>query len=203
MTGSYNVTLVAISLIVAVLAPYTALDVAGRVSTAKGAMALWWLAGGATAMGLGIWSMHFIGMLAFDLPIPIGYDLTITLYSLATSVGASAFALWLVSRPSLFWPQLTLGAVLMGLGIATMHYLGMAAMQMSPVIEYDLDWLLLSILVAIGAAGTAPWIAFHLRRERRHTVRLATSACAISSRSFAASSGYSAMPKLALICSSA
>lgn len=172
MTGSYNVTLVAISLIVAVLASYTALDVAGRVSTAKGAIARWWLAGGAAAMGLGIWSMHFIGMLAFDLPIPVGYDLAITLYSLATSIAASAFALWLVSRPSLFWSQLALGAVLMGLGIAAMHYLGMAAMQMEPGIEYDLGWLLLSILVAVAAAGVALWIAFHLRRERRRTVRL-------------------------------
>ncbi|WP_276523939.1 MHYT domain-containing protein, partial [Enterobacter hormaechei] len=76
--------------------------------------------------------MHFIGMLAFDLPIPVGYDLGITLYSLAVSIGASAYALWLVSRSSLPWRRLLAGAVLMGLGIATMHYLGMAAMRMQP-----------------------------------------------------------------------
>ncbi|MDQ7306483.1 EAL domain-containing protein [Stenotrophomonas sp. Sm3119] len=172
MTGHYNATLVVISLIVAVLASYTALDVAGRVATAKGNIARWWLAGGAIAMGLGIWSMHFIGMLAFDLPIPIGYDLAITLYSLTVSIGASAFALWLVSRPNLFWHQLLGGALLMGLGIATMHYLGMAALEMHPSIDYDPAWLLLSIVLAAVAAGVALWIAFRLRREQRNTGRL-------------------------------
>ena len=135
MTGSYSQSLVIISLLVAILASYTALDMAGRLATAEGRVARWWLAGGAAAMGLGIWSMHFIGMLAFDLPIPVGYDLGITLYSLAVSIGASAYALWLVSRPSLPWRRLLAGAVLMGLGIATMHYLGMAAMRMQPGIE--------------------------------------------------------------------
>lgn len=172
MTGHYNASLVVISLIVAVLASYTALDVAGRVATAKGNIARWWLAGGAIAMGLGIWSMHFIGMLAFDLPIPIGYDLAITLYSLTVSIGASAFALWLVSRPNLFWHQLLGGALLMGLGIATMHYLGMAALEMHPSIDYDPASLLLSIVLAAVAAGVALWIAFRLRREQRNTGRL-------------------------------
>ena len=74
MTGSYSQSTVAISLLVAILASYTALDMAGRLATAEGRVARWWLAGGAAAMGLGIWSMHFIGMLAFDLPIPVGYD---------------------------------------------------------------------------------------------------------------------------------
>jgi diguanylate cyclase (GGDEF)-like protein len=95
----------------------------------------------------------FIGMLAFDLPIPVGYDLGITLYSLAVSIGASAYALWLVSRPSLPWRRLLAGAVLMGLGIATMHYLGMAAMRMQPGIDYHPGWFAASIAVAIGAAG--------------------------------------------------
>jgi diguanylate cyclase (GGDEF)-like protein len=172
MTGNYSPSLVVVSLLVAVLASYTALDMAGRLATAKGAAARWWLAGGATAMGLGIWSMHFIGMLAFDLPIPLGYDPKITLYSLAVSIGASTFALWRVSRPRLTWQQLLTGAVLMGLGIAAMHYVGMAAMRMQPAIEYHLGWFTASIAIAIGAAGVALWIAFHLRRERQHTLRL-------------------------------
>ncbi len=135
-------------------------------------MARWWLAGGAATMGLGIWSMHFIGMLAFDLPIPVGYDLGITLYSLAVSIGASAYALWLVSRSSLPWRRLLAGAVLMGLGIATMHYLGMAAMRMQPGIDYHPGWFAASIAVAIGAAGAALWIAFRLRAEQRNTLLL-------------------------------
>lgn len=172
MTGSYSQSLVFFSLLVAVLASYTALDMAGRLATAQGRVARWWLAGGAAAMGLGIWSMHFIGMLAFKLPIPIGYDLAITVYSLAVSVGASAYALWLVSRPRLPTRRLFAGALLMGLGIAAMHYLGMAAMRMQPGIDYDPLWFIASLLIAIGAAGAALWIAFRLRVEGRNTRRL-------------------------------
>ncbi len=172
MTGSYSQSLVFFSLLVAVLASYTALDMAGRLATAQGRVARWWLAGGAAAMGLGIWSMHFIGMLAFKLPIPVGFDLAITLYSLAVSVGASAYALWLVSRPQLPTRRLAAGAVLMGLGIAAMHYLGMAAMRMQPGIDYDPLWFTASLLIAIGAAGAALWIAFRLRVEGRNTRRL-------------------------------
>jgi diguanylate cyclase (GGDEF)-like protein len=172
MTGSYSQSLVFFSLLVAVLASYTALDMAGRLATTQGRVARWWLAGGAAAMGLGIWSMHFIGMLAFKLPIPVGFDLAITLYSLAVSVGASAYALWLVSRPQLPTRRLVAGAVLMGLGIAAMHYLGMAAMRMQPGIDYDPLWFTASIAIAIGAAGAALWIAFRLRIEGRNTRRL-------------------------------
>ncbi len=154
MTGTYSQSLVVFSLLVAILA-------------SRGRVARWWLAGGAGAMGLGIWSMHFIGMLAFHLPIPVGYDLAITLYSLAVSVGASAYALWLVSRAELPWSRLCAGAVLMGLGIAAMHYLGMAALEMQPGIDYDPLWFAASVLIAIGAAGAALWIAFRLRLEQR------------------------------------
>jgi len=177
MTGIYNPTLVVFSLLVAILASYTALEMAGRLSTASGRGVYGWMTGGALAMGLGIWSMHFIAMLAFHLPIPVGYDLAITLYSLAASVGASAYALWLVSRPQLPLPRLLAGAVLMGSGIATMHYLGMAAMRMQPGIDYDPLWFAASILVAIGASGAALWIALRLRREGRYTrlLRLAAS----------------------------
>ncbi|WP_262071866.1 bifunctional diguanylate cyclase/phosphodiesterase [Stenotrophomonas sp. Marseille-Q5258] len=167
MSGTYSQSLVVFSLLVAILASYTALDMAGRLASTQGRVARWWLAGGAVAMGLGIWSMHFIGMLAFDLPIPVGYDLAITLYSLAVSVGASAYALWLVSRPHLPWARLGAGAVLMGLGIAAMHYLGMAALQMQPGITYDPLWFTASIVIAIAASGAALWIAFRLRGEQR------------------------------------
>ena len=172
MTGTYSQSLVVFSLLVAILASYTALDMAARVASTQGKVARWWLAGGAGAMGLGIWSMHFIGMLAFDLGIPMGYDLAITLYSLAVSIGASAYALWLVSHPVLPWYRLAAGAVLMGLGVAAMHYLGMSAMRMEPGIDYHLGWLALSIVIAIVAAGAALWIAFRLRSETRHPMLL-------------------------------
>ncbi|WP_269792837.1 bifunctional diguanylate cyclase/phosphodiesterase [Stenotrophomonas sp. Iso1] len=172
MIATYDQTLVVFSIVVAVLASYTALDMAGRLATAQGSVARWWLVGGATAMGLGIWSMHFIGMLAFDLPIPLGYDLAITLWSLAVSVGASAYALWLVSRSRLPGWQLLAGAVLMGLAIAAMHYLGMSALRMQPGIDYHPGWFIASIALAIVASGAALWIAFRLRNEHRRTHRM-------------------------------
>ncbi|MGN7100783.1 putative bifunctional diguanylate cyclase/phosphodiesterase [Ralstonia holmesii] len=167
LASSYNPLLVLLSLFVAILASYTALDMAGRVVTAQGRAALWWLTGGASAMGLGIWSMHFVGMLALNLPIPVGYDVGITLTSLAIGIGASMFALWLVSRRDLPWPRLAGGALLMGAGVAGMHYTGMAALRMNPGIQYDPARFALSIVIAVLASGVALWIAFRLRRQSR------------------------------------
>ena len=167
LASSYNPLLVLLSLFVAILASYTALDMAGRVVTAHGRAALSWLIGGASAMGLGIWSMHFVGMLALNLPIPVGYDVGITLTSLAIGIGASMFALWLVSRRELPWPRLVGGALLMGAGVAGMHYTGMAALRMSPGIQYDPARFGLSVVIAVLASGVALWIAFRLRRQSR------------------------------------
>jgi len=167
LASSYNPLLVLLSLFVAILASYTALDMAGRVVTAHGRAALSWLIGGALAMGLGIWSMHFVGMLALNLPIPVGYDVGITLTSLAIGIGASMFALWLVSRRELPWPRLAGGALLMGAGVAGMHYTGMAALRMNPGIQYDPARFALSIVIAVLASGVALWIAFRLRRQSR------------------------------------
>ncbi len=169
--SSYNLLLVAASLLVAILASYTALDMAGRITTAQGSAARWWLAGGASAMGVGIWSMHFIGMLAFSLPIPLGYDPTITLLSLLIAIASSVFALWLVCQENLPWSRLFFGAILMGLGIASMHYTGMAAMRMLPLIHYIPSLFILSIVIAVVASGAALWIAFHLRRPGSRVYR--------------------------------
>lgn len=172
LVGSYNNILVFFSFVVAVLASYTALDMAGRVATAQGRAARWWLAGGAFSMGLGIWSMHFIGMLAFSLPIPLGYDPLITAGSLAISVLASAMALWLVCQRELPWTRLLPGALLIGSGISVMHYSGMAALRMQPGIIYDAAWLVVSILVAVAASGAALWLAFRLRANLHHVKAL-------------------------------
>lgn len=165
LASSYSNVLVIASLITAILASYTALNMAGRVTNAKGRAATLWLGGGSFAMGFGIWSMHFIGMLAFSLPIPLGYDLALTFLSLITAIGSSAFALWLVCQNKLPVSRLCFGAVLMGAGIAAMHYIGMAAMLMEPGIIY-VPWLfILSIVIAICASGAALWIAFRLRAD--------------------------------------
>ncbi|PKQ43086.1 bifunctional diguanylate cyclase/phosphodiesterase [Pseudomonas sp. o96-267] len=178
LIGSYDFALVFLSLCVAILASYTALDLAGRITGAQGAARVLWIGGGAVAMGLGIWSMHFVGMLAFRLPIDLGYDLAITLLSLAIAMLASGFALWLVSQPELPAWHLCLGAVAMGAGIGAMHYIGMAAMRMQPGIVYDPLLFALSLLIAVAASGAALLIAFRLRRHTRH-VRLLRGAAAV------------------------
>ncbi|MDF3936999.1 putative bifunctional diguanylate cyclase/phosphodiesterase [Pseudomonas citronellolis] len=178
LTGSYDFALVLISLFVAVLASYTALDLAGRIAKAQGYGALLWIGGGAVAMGIGVWSMHFIGMLAFSLPIPLGYDLDLTLLSLALAVLSSGFALSLVGQRHLPAWQLLAGALVMGCGIAGMHYLGMYAMLMQPGIEYDPLLFGLSLLIAGVASGAALWIAFRLRQNTPY-VRLARGGAAL------------------------
>ncbi|OOV92872.1 putative bifunctional diguanylate cyclase/phosphodiesterase [Pseudomonas sp. MF4836] len=178
LIGSYSPALVVISLFVAILASYTALDLTGRIATTRGLAAQLWMVGGALAMGVGVWSMHFIGMLAFELPIELGYDLSITALSLLISILSCGFALWLVSQTRLpFW-QLGFGALVMGAGISGMHYTGMAAMRMQPGIDYDPTLFSASLLIAVGASAAALWIAFRLRRNTPH-VRLVRAGAAV------------------------
>src|SRR5688572_14325144 len=126
MTGTYDIWLVSLSYVVAALAAYVALTLASRVSASRGRGATYWLMGGAISMGTGIWSMHFIGMLAFHLPIPVSYDMSITLLSMLIAVLVSGFALFTINRHSLTVRRLLISGALMGGGIAAMHYTGMA-----------------------------------------------------------------------------
>ncbi|KIG10699.1 putative bifunctional diguanylate cyclase/phosphodiesterase [Caballeronia concitans] len=160
MHGIYNFWLVAASLVVATLASYTALDISGRLAALSASrMRHVWLAGGAASMGTGIWSMHFIGVLAFSLPIPLGYDLRITAASLAVAIFVSFFALSVINRAQLTFARLAASSVLMGAGIATMHYMGDAAMRMQPAIVYDPLLFVASVAIAVVASGAAMWIA--------------------------------------------
>lgn len=167
MQGSYDPVLVLLSVVTAVVASFVALDMASRVAAAIGnaRRAMLWLGCGALAMGTGIWSMHFVGMLAFSLPVPLAYEIRTTLASWLVAVLSSALALYTVSGTHLGWQRLLGAGTLMGLGIAAMHYLGMEALQMRPRIDYD-PWLFsLSVLVAIGASTAALLICFLLRHE--------------------------------------
>ena len=179
LIGSYSPTLVIISLFVAILASYTALNLTERIATAKGPAVALWTAGGAFAMGVGVWSMHFIGMLAFTLPIDLGYDVTLTLLSLLIAMLSCGFALWLVSQPRLPAWQLLFGALAMGSGISAMHYTGMAAMRMQPGIDYDPALFSASLLIAVGASGAALWIAFRLRQHTPHVALMRAGAAVI------------------------
>ena len=165
MTGLYSLELVALSLIVAIFASYTALELAGRVSQKHGKSSWIWLVAGAISMGTGIWSMHFVGMLAFHLPIALAYDAKLTTLSMAIAIVVSGAALYVVSRAVMTSQSLIGGATLMGIGIAAMHYVGMHAMRMSPPIEYRADLFIASIIIAITASFAALWISFQLRDQ--------------------------------------
>ncbi len=165
LVSQYDQLLVVISFVVAILASYTALNMAGRVVGSTGVAARIWLTGGGIAMGIGIWAMHFIGMLAMDVSMRLNYNLPQTALSMFIAIGASLFALWLVSREHLRKRRLSTGAVILGTGIVAMHYTGMAALQVEPAIVWDMRWVALSVVIALLASLAALWLTFRLRRD--------------------------------------
>jgi PAS domain S-box-containing protein len=166
LIGSYNYALVALSVLIATFASYAALDLAGRVTAAGGWTRAVWLLGGAGAMGTGIWSMHYIGMLAFILPIPVAYHWPTVLLSLFAAILASIVALGVVSRQKMGWFRALAGSVLMGAGIASMHYIGMAAMRLPAVCQFNSFLVVLSVVFAVLISLAALWITFHFRDKK-------------------------------------
>ena len=174
MVGSYDYLLVVLSALIAVLASYSALDLAERVTAARGTVRLAWLISGSAAMGIGIWSMHYTAMLAFQLPVPMWYHWPTVLLSLLSGIAASAIALFTVSRTMLRWPAALAGSVLQGSAIAVLHYIAMAAMRLAGMCHYSTAIVALSVLVAIAGSLLSLWQTFRLRdqvtsRRRRMT----------------------------------
>ena len=165
LVGSYDYRLVALSILIAVLASYAALDLAGRVTSAQGRARGLWLTGGAAAMGMGIWSMHYVGMLAFSLPIPVQYDWPTVVLSLLAAILASAIALFVASREKMGPAQAITGSVFMGSAIAGMHYIGMAAMRLPAICHYSAVLVLSSVGLAIVISLVALRLTFHFREE--------------------------------------
>jgi NO-binding membrane sensor protein with MHYT domain/signal transduction histidine kinase len=166
LIGSYNYALVALSVLIAIFASYAALYLAGRVAVAGGWTRAVWLLGGAGAMGTGIWSMHYIGMLAFILPIPVAYHWPTVLLSLFAAILASVVALGVVSRQKMGWLRALAGSVLMGAGIASMHYIGMAAIRLHAICHFNSLLVVLSVVFAVLISLVALWITFHFRDEK-------------------------------------
>jgi len=167
LIGSYNYALVALSVLIAIVAAYAALDLAARVTAATGWTRAIWLLGGGAAMGIGIWSMHYIGMLAFVLPIPVAYHWSTVLLSLIAAILASVVALHVVSRQNMSGSRVVAGSVLMGAGIAGMHYIGMAAMRLPAVSHFNSFVVVLSVVLAVLISLGALSIAFQFRNEKR------------------------------------
>ena len=149
LVGSYDYGEVARSILIAIAASYAALDLGGRVTAARGWARAAWLTGGAIAMGIGIWAMHFKGMLAFHLPVEVDYHWPTVLASLVIGVLSSAIALYVASRQEMGPAEAWAGSLIMGGGIAAMHYVGMAAMRMAAVSRFDPLLVALSVVLAI------------------------------------------------------
>jgi PAS domain S-box-containing protein len=169
-TGSYDYSEVARSVAIAIFASYAALDLAGRVTVATSGIRLAWLSGGAIAMGIGIWAMHFKGMLAFRLPVPVKYHWPTVLASLLVALLASAVALYVASRQKITPGKALTASVIIGGGIAGTHYIGMAAMRLPAVTRYSPFLVTFSILLAILFSLIALLMAFGLREETRWSV---------------------------------
>jgi diguanylate cyclase (GGDEF)-like protein/PAS domain S-box-containing protein len=159
LDGKYDPALVVLSVLIAILASATALDVASRISGAAGRLRLAWILAAGVAMGGGVWAMHFVAMLAFTLPVTIGFDIPLTLFSLALAVAVTSLSLWIVFNGNFSGGKLLLGGVLMGTGVAGMHYVGMAAIIASVTMSYQPGLVAASIAIAIGASMAALWIA--------------------------------------------
>lgn len=160
---SYSMTLVFLSYFISAMSSYTALDLGARLHYAKGRGRVFWLCAGAVSMGLGIWAMHFVAILALHLPIAVQYDNLIVFFSIVLAVLSSALTLWIVSEQSMSKTRVITGSVVIGSGIAGMHYTGMAAMMINAIILYDWLWFTVSIFVAILVSMVALILTFQLR----------------------------------------
>jgi NO-binding membrane sensor protein with MHYT domain/two-component sensor histidine kinase len=160
VTGTHDPYLVALSILVASFASYTALDLSGHVEAARGFARRVWLVAAAITMGGGIWAMHFVAMLAFIMPTPMSYDIGLTALSLVVAIFVTGGGFYVISRQSGSPLRLVLSGIFMGFGIAAMHYTGMAAMRGHAELSYDPLFVALSLIIAVGAATVALWLAF-------------------------------------------
>ncbi|MBD8143706.1 putative bifunctional diguanylate cyclase/phosphodiesterase [Pantoea agglomerans] len=166
---TWDSVLICVSLIVVFIASFTALDTAGRVAVTRGWSARFWLLVGGIAMGIGVWAMHFIGMLAMMLPMMMRYDTRLTILSLLVAILASVLAFGqTVGGLHLTRQRLLRGTLILGAGVAIMHYLGMYALLIEPQPEWNALLVALSVLIAFAASCLALWLAFHLRQGDHH-----------------------------------
>lgn len=170
MAGTHDHLLVLLSLVIATFASFTALNLVNRVRESKGRVRQLWLGAAAVALGGGIWSMHFVAMLAFSMPgMVMSYDPGLTLLSFSIALLFTGLGFAIMNWESVSGWRIIAAGFLMGSGVLAMHYVGMAAMRMPATLSYDRLWLAASMLIAIGAATAAVWLA---AREQKLSHRL-------------------------------
>ncbi|TDF97288.1 bifunctional diguanylate cyclase/phosphodiesterase [Paenibacillus piri] len=163
MEGTYNYYIVALSVLIAILASYLALNITSKISYARGKSKFFWLFTGSFVMGSGVWSMHFVGMLSFHLQVHVRYDMTLTLLSMAASIAASFIAFYMTMSPETSAAKMAAGVLFMGSGIVAMHYTGMAAMRMPIQLEYDPFYWALSAVIALAVSYAAMLLFLRFR----------------------------------------
>jgi PAS domain S-box-containing protein len=193
MNGTHQSPLVALSILIAICASYTALTLAGRVAVARGRARVAWLLGGSVAMGSGIWSMHFVAMLAFHLPVPIAYDVPLVALSWLVAIAASAFALFVASRATVGAARLAAAGSCLGLAVVTMHYTGMAAVRVQAHLDYHPLLVGASVLIAITASTVALRLFLWLRNDDTPRGRMLRGAAAVVMGLAIAGMHYTAM----------
>ncbi|MFT4415009.1 EAL domain-containing protein [Fredinandcohnia humi] len=165
MEGNYNYYIVALSIVIAILASYSALSITGKISHARGKTKLFWLFAGSFVMGSGVWSMHFVGMLAFHMHATVKYDVWLTLLSMLASMVSSFIAFYITMPLNIKWSKLTLSGLIMGIGIVAMHYIGMEAMIMDMELTYDRSLWILSAVIAFLASYAALFLFLRFRNQ--------------------------------------
>lgn len=169
LESQWNYAFVVHSILVAIMAAYLSLDFVERSRDASPRAKAFWLSIGALTMGLGIWIMHFIGMIAMTLPVPVAYDLPMSLGSVLFAIAGSSVAFWMVGRKKTGVIREVLGIFFMGAAISSMHYLGMASMSMAAVIRYNTPVFIASLMIAWLTSGVALWV---FRRQQEIAGRL-------------------------------
>ena len=165
LTGRYNYSLVVVSFLIAILAAYAAVELAGRVTATHGFARCAWLCSGAIALGVGIWCMHYVGMEAFRLPVHVLYDWPTVFLSMVAAVVASAIALFVVSRKTMSLFRAGVASLFMGSGICAMHYIGMEAMRLPAMHHYNARIVILSFVLAVVASFVALMLTFSVRNQ--------------------------------------
>lgn len=160
MIATYDPLLIALSIVIAIVGSFSGLQLAQRLAPKSGIQRKLLLSTAALTIGGGIWSMHFIGMLALALPVTINYDVLLTLVSALVSILVTGLGLFVASYGRLTLQHLLLAGLFMGLGISCMHYIGMAAVRANCVISYNAGLVVASVLIGIAASTLALWLAF-------------------------------------------
>ena len=199
MIITYDPLLVGLSIVIAVVGAYAGLRLARRVARKSGSVRKALLSGAAVAIGSGIWSMHFVGMLAVSLPVTINYDVLLTLVSALVAILMTGLGLFIASYGALTARKLAFAGVLMGLGISTMHYVGMAAVRANCVIDYNAGLVGGSVLIGILASSLALWLAFNPRGNWLTLPAATVMGLAISGMHYTAMAAATFLPAEAIV----